>query len=109
MTAPRLGREPVPFTLIVDGLPARFLLPSGPPRGTDDGRRHGKIFLEMRDPHGRLYILTTDGDIQRVHMEGFYVATCVFDAYGSWHLTWHGLSEKEEQPIEVLVVQGEPC
>lgn len=108
MTAPRWQDEQAPIILETDSLP--ILLTMFSPMSKRRSPR-SDVYLEMRGPHGGIYIVTSGSGLERMHTDDIYVADCIFDRFGTWYLTWHGLSADEEErptPIRVEVVSVDP-
>ena len=108
MTVPRLFDRRAPGILETDSLPVTLTLLS--PMMKRRAPR-SDVYLEMRAPTGRRYIVTSDTGLERLHTDDVYAATCIFDAYGSWDLTWHGLDNdetKRPEPLRVEVIQIDP-
>jgi hypothetical protein len=116
MTATRWYDQQAPLVVETPALPVTLSLLSGM---TKRRLPRSDVYLEMRSPSGRLYIVTSDNGIERSHLDDIYVATCLFDSFGSWDLRWHGLSDDEREPpvpmrveviqIDPLVNTGEVC
>lgn len=101
MTAPRWQNERAPLLIETETLPIVVTLFS--PMSKRRSAR-SDVWLEMRNPMGRIYAITTADGIERVHTDDVYVVNCIFDAYGSWYVTWHGITDDNEDRPEPLLV-----
>lgn len=88
----------VPLHLVTDVLPIECYLSSD-----EESERtpHERVWLEMRHAQGRILIVTPE----RMHAEPIYVAHCVFDQYGTWHLTWKGLRNLPSKDAKHIVIE----
>jgi hypothetical protein len=105
MTAPRWQNEHPPIVVHVTTLPTTFtLLSSMAQRRADDGA----VYLEMRAPSGKVWIVGSENGLERGHLDDVYAAECILDQYGTWYLTWHGLDDPSATPREPTRVEVLP-